>query len=345
MSSRSLYKKFITTSFCVIALTVGVGTALLVVHGSTFVGNYMAQMLSSKIMSHVSEKGTADALYAVQSNVSVLSNASSNTAPLPGQKIALPGASIEQLKKSIPAHPKLNVSAAAYVAADLQTGQIIIEKNRDSVLPIASITKIITAATADDLISRDSLITLTPQVLSTEGNSGNLKINEKMKSADLMYPLLLVSSNDAAEGFAEFYGRQKFIDSMNRAVKLIGARSTFFKDPSGLSYENVSTADDLLKIVQWLYTSKRNIIDTTRIKTKSVTGHVWVNPTHFLNMSSYIGGKNGYTDEAERTAISIFSLRNNGAAARPIVIIILHSMNRDNDMLAVLKYLEKIGYR
>ncbi len=69
------------------------------------------------------------------------------------------------------------------------------------------------------------------------------------------------------------------------------------------------------------------------VKSKQIRLHNWVNPTHFLNLTSYAGGKNGYLPEAGRTSVSLWRLGNN---KRLYLSIILGSSNRDADTLKVL---------
>lgn len=231
-----------------------------------------------------------------------------------------------------------NVTAGAYVVTNLTTGQVLAQKNADSVLPIASISKLYTAVIAKEQLDSRKVVTITDQAYATEGNSGNLKRNEQISVSNLMYPLLMVSSNDAAEALALSAGRTAFIAAMNRLATSLGAEKTSFDDPSGLSQYNVSTARELSRFMGWLYIQHPEIIDITRLKTKSIKAHTWTNPTHYLNLAAYVGGKNGFTDEAERTAVSIFSLPNEYGVPEPHIIVVLRSKDRDKDVLGLLKY-------
>ncbi len=89
-------------------------------------------------------------------------------------------------------------SALAYLAGDIDTGEIIIEKNPGSVLPIASVSKLITSLVSLDVIPQKELITVSRSSVNTYGKSGGLGFGEKILAEDLLYPLLIESSNDAA---------------------------------------------------------------------------------------------------------------------------------------------------
>ncbi len=230
-----------------------------------------------------------------------------------------------------------NISAKAYIVANLTTNRIILEKNIQQLLPVASITKLVTAVIADNKLSDDGYITMSQKFLSTYGNEAKFRLNEKLRVKELLYPLLMVSSNDAAEALAGSYsaGRQNFIREMNTFTNTIGAYKTYFSDPSGLSSQNLSTAKDLAIITKWILDNKSEIFDITSNKSHTIRFHTWTNPTHLLNLSAYIGGKNGYTVEANRTSISLFSL---GKDKKQIIaVIVLGSSRRDSDVLDLLE--------
>lgn len=249
----------------------------------------------------------------------------------------LPGDFIEKQEPSI----KKALTAMSYSMTDLETGEAIMEKAGDRLLPIASITKLVTAVVARRMIDPDDAVEITSTVLRTEGDTGKLRLNEKIKVKDLLYPLLMVSSNDAAEALARHYDsihwRGEFIREMNNWANSIGAYRTYFRDPSGISPNNLSTADDISVIAKWILENDPDIFDITLMKAKSIRSHTWVNPTHFLNLAEYLGGKNGYTPEADRTSVSLFAI---GVPKKIYSIVLLGSTQRDADTLMMLNEVE-----
>ena len=234
---------------------------------------------------------------------------------------------------SLPSGADPKVTASAYVVRNLSGKTDAAMFNADRLMPIASLTKLVTAVVAGKLIDPESRITITRDIMATYGNTAGFKVGESFRAADLMYPLLMVSSNDASEAFAQSYGRARFIAAMNDFVQSIGAYRTEFEDPSGLSPKNVSTADDLATIIDWIRINHPEIIAMTELKSKVVRTHTWINPTHFLNWSNYLGGKNGYTTEADRTGVALFSM---GKAKDTYAVIILGSDARDADVIKLL---------
>ncbi len=241
---------------------------------------------------------------------------------------------IESAKQSLPKFANKKITAKSYIVSDIDRDAVVLEKDADKLMPIASITKIVTAVVAKRLIKENESIIIDSKALSTYGNEARLRDGEKFKLRELLYPLLMVSSNDSSEAIARHYGRQKFIKEMNNFVSEIGAYRTYFKDPSGLSPSNVSTVNDLLIITKYIIKNYPEIFEITKEKSKTIRTHTWTNTTHLLNLDSYFGGKNGYTPEANRTSISLFKL---GKNERFFAVIFLGSSSRDNDILDLLE--------
>lgn len=240
---------------------------------------------------------------------------------------------INAASQALPFSSNKGIGAKAYILKNLTNDDTTTEHNANQLLPIASLTKLATAVIARQLIDPNERITVGRNVMATYGNTAGFRVGETFKASDLMYPLLIVSSNDSAEAFALAYGRTRFIKAMNDWAQSIGAYRTYFADASGLSALNVSTANDLAIMIDWIRKNDPKIIEITSLKSKTIRSHTWVNPTHFLSWSYYIGGKNGYTTEANRTGISLFAL---GKNKNIYTIIVLGSSNRDSDVLKLL---------
>lgn len=236
------------------------------------------------------------------------------------------------------------VAALAYVVGDADTGEIIISKNADTVSPIASVTKLMTALASLEDLDQDDITKVSSKAIGTLGTSGNLQPNEKVKVSDLLYPLLLVSSNDAAEVLAEHKGRDQFMKFMNARAKEIGMEKTNYDDPSGLSANNYSTAEDLFKLTNYLFTKHKTVFDITDLSKYSLGGRTWMNANYFSRHDDYLGGKTGYTDKAKRTGVALFKTEFPGAGERHIAITLLKTDDRTRDINEILKYLKENVY-
>ena len=235
---------------------------------------------------------------------------------------------------------KLNISAGSYIIGDLDTGQIILKKDENKQYSIASVSKLMTALLSKETYKPTDLTTVSMRALATYGQNGGFKIGEKLKIEDLYYPLLLQSSNDAAEILAEQGGPVDFISKMNDKAKILGMSGTIYRDPSGLSPYNASTSSDLFKLANYIYKNQKDIFDTTKIISHKIKNHYWQSNNQFLRESGYLGGKSGYTDMAKETVVSLFNTKLNGAEARNIAIILLQSSDRFRDANKVVKYLK-----
>lgn len=234
---------------------------------------------------------------------------------------------------SLPIGSIEDISAKAYLVKSLDDGSIVVKKDSDRLFPIASITKLVTAIVAKKLYKDTDKIVITKNIYSTFGNTARFRIGETITVGDILYPLLMVSSNDAAEALAQTYGRKAFLKEMNEFTQSIGAYRTSFSDPSGISPDNRSTAEDLFIILSWIMKNDPKIIEITKQKTKNTRTHSWINSTRFLNWSNYSGGKNGYTEEAKNTGIAIFTM---GKIKKPYVVVVLNSKSRDIDIIKLL---------
>ena len=243
-----------------------------------------------------------------------------------------------------PLAEKLKVSASAYLVGDLETGEIIFSKNEKEELPIASVSKLMTALVATETLPKDAAALVSKGALATEGGNGDLRLGEKIKSGDLLYPLLLQSSNDAAEVLAEDLGRSIFIGKMNERAKELLMFQTKYSDPSGLSVGNKSTVSDLFRLAKHLFEKEKGLLDLTTLRSYGTKAHIWPSNNQFLKKEGYLGGKSGYTEPARQTVVSLFSapLLENGP--RNVGIALLGSSDRKRDVENILGYLKKNVY-
>lgn len=243
------------------------------------------------------------------------------------------------------------VSSDTYAVYDLQTGTSLIEKNADAVRPIASVTKLMAALVASENIAPEEGVTISRRSLATEGSSGGLIAGDVIPARSLYYPLLFVSSNDAAEAFAEHIGRPAFLDLMNKRAKELGMTQTHFDDPAGLSKKTVSTARDLYLLAKYLSESRPDIIDITREKVHSIGktevhhAYAWYNASKFVrdNDRTYAGGKAGYIPEALQTGLYFFNVdfKNDAGkrdGTRKIAVLLLRSASRQRDLVNLARF-------
>lgn len=239
-----------------------------------------------------------------------------------------------------------NMSSRAFLAADLQTGEIILERNENLIAPIASVTKLMTALVAKENIPMEKIAIVSRDSYNTYGTQGELRLGEKIKVYDLMYPLLMESSNDAAEVIADAYdkGHEEFLVLMNKKAAELGMTDTYYEDPSGLNPKNVSSIRDLLKLGRYIYEKHPELYSMTRVRQYAILKHTWFNQNRFLNYDTFLGGKNGYIDEAKKTTVSLFDVTMAKGGKRPVVVVILRSDDREGDAVKIINFLKKNAY-
>jgi len=238
-----------------------------------------------------------------------------------------------------------DISAPTYLVGDVATGQIIASRQRDRVAPIASITKLMTALVADNSFDLDEETVVSRRAIATYGTQGRLSVGDRFTIKEMLYPLLLESSNDAAEVLAEHENHYTFMLDMNAKAKQIGMENTFYDDPSGLSAKNVSTVEDIFRLAQYLYAERPYILDITAMRSFSARRLTWFTNSRFQSYRDYIGGKNGYINASGKTNIAIFSLPiDEEEERRDIAIILFDTRDAEVDTRAVLRYIAQHVY-
>jgi D-alanyl-D-alanine carboxypeptidase len=240
------------------------------------------------------------------------------------------------------------ITSESYIVGNLKTDEIYLNFNSDKIFPIASLSKLFTALVADHIISTSTKITITKNMTNAIGDAGHLIIDEKFTANELLYPLLLESSNDAAEAIAQSFGYEKFIKNMNDFALEIGMNNTSFKDASGLNSENVSNSLDLFTLSKYFYKNEKDLLGITRTKEivfATTTDHGYhhffsINP--FVFYKPFIGGKTGRTEEAKESMITMLNMEINGNTY-PISIIVLRSKygERETDTEKILDLFNK----
>jgi D-alanyl-D-alanine carboxypeptidase len=226
------------------------------------------------------------------------------------------------------------ITAESYLVADIDTGDVFLEKDTEQSRPIASLTKLMTALVANETIMFNKTVALPrKELLRTEDTT--LSWKETFVIGDLLYPLLMESNNAVADRLAQFYGTAEFVEWMNTTAEALGMQATHFVDASGISSGNMSTPDDLYRLAKYLITKKSFIFDITRTPVKTLfaesgNAYHFNNFNIFSNSDRFVGGKVGQTAAAGNTMISLFLVPVNGASRR-VAIIVLNSEDYTTD--------------
>lgn len=214
---------------------------------------------------------------------------------------------------------QITVSARSAILCS-SDGYVIFEKNADTPLPMASITKVMSAIVALELIDDTSkTVTVPKEAVGIEGSSVYLEDGEKVTYEMLLYSTMLESANDAVTALAILAAgsEEEFVSLMNKKAKELSMDSTHFCNPHGLSEaEHFTTARDYSKLMAYSLKNERfcNIIKTKKIIFEKLDGsktRVLTNHNRLLNTySGMLGGKTGFTKISGRTLVT--AARKNG---------------------------------
>lgn len=209
--------------------------------------------------------------------------------------------------------------------------------------PIASITKLLTAAVSLDTFGPNAKVAISDKAITTEGTSGELKSGEVYPLRDLVKILLLSSSNDAAVAIEEFAGgREKFIPDLNKRAEALGMSQTSIEEPSGLSPKNVSSATDLLALTRFVVEREPEILSWTRLENllvqplNSSDSRIVQNINPLISESDFLGGKTGTTPEARQNLVAVFSFEK-----RRVAVVILGSSDRLGETRKLLDWVRR----
>lgn len=227
-----------------------------------------------------------------------------------------------------------DITAKAYVVKDLNTGEVVLHKHEDESLPIASITKLFTAGAVYDSGRAEEDALIVWQDVVTEGTAGALGLGEVYTLHDLLFPLLLSSSNDAAMALVRTLGNEAYASNKEQIIKDAGLKSTVIKDPSGLDDGNTSTAAELAAFLGYLRDNKPHVLDITRLKSYMGPYHGWINNNPGAAFPNWRGGKHGYTYAAGRTFAGIYEKE-----GREYAIVLLKSDDLSHDLKIALGFL------
>lgn len=148
----------------------------------------------------------------------------------------------------------LDLKSSVALVMDQDTNEVLVSKNSEAVLPIASITKLMTAlVVAEAHLPLNETLTVTQEDVDTEkGSRSRLRVGTQLTREEMLHLALMASENRAAHALGRHYpgGLPAFIEAMNAKAALLGMTDTHYVEPTGLSSKNQSSARDLATLVK-----------------------------------------------------------------------------------------------
>lgn len=248
---------------------------------------------------------------------------------------------------SQPISDKLNLKSGAALVLEQQTSKALFQKNADQVMPIASLTKLMTAMVVlDGAPDLQAPITITDDDVDyLKGSSSRLPVGSIISRETALLLALMSSENRAASALGRHYpgGMPSFVAAMNKKARSLGMADSHFADPTGLTSKNVSTAHDLARMVAAAhgYPLIRRLT-TNGESTVNIDGRelLYRNTNPLVRNPSWDVGlsKTGYISEAGKCLVMQAYL-----AEKPVLIVLLDSvgsLTRVGDANRIKRWLE-----
>src|SRR3989344_5309830 len=235
------------------------------------------------------------------------------------------------------------ISGKSALIYDTDSNRFLYEEDTDSKLPIASLTKILSAVVVLERLDSNDIVTITEKSIRVDGEKQDLYLGEKLTVRNLLKLMFIESSNDAAYALAEHAKNLgiDFVGEMNLKSRNLDMRDSVFTDPAGLDDSAYSTAKDLVKLVEYslnykeiwdISSEKAAIIESSDERIK----HSVTSTNRLLGLiKDIIGGKTGYTDGAGQCMILVTSIPDYSGK---IVSIVLGSEDRFGDTQKLVEW-------
>jgi len=234
--------------------------------------------------------------------------------------------------KAVRAPRNLVLRSASALVEDQMTGECLVQKQAGAIMPIASITKLMTAMVVLDanMDLQESIPIVSEDVDTLRHSRSRLPVNTILTREDALLLALMASENRAAHALGSTYpgGLGAFVAAMNAKAQSLGLVETRFEDPTGISSGNVSSARDLARMVDAAYHYSIIREDTTckettiRLGRRTLqfhnTNRLIRNPRWQIGLS-----KTGFIDEAGRCLVMQSQL-----AKRPVLIVLLDAQGK-----------------
>ncbi len=226
----------------------------------------------------------------------------------------------------------LDLRSSAALVIDQDTREVLFSKNDQAVLPIASLTKLMTGLLISEAqLPMDELITITQDDVDTEkGSRSRLTIGTVLSRGELLHLALMSSENRAAHALGRTYpgGLATFVSVMNAKARMLGMRSTRYVEPTGLSSQNQSSAQDLALLVNAAYadatvrqlsTSPEHQVEVgNRVLQYNTTNRLVKSPEWDIGLQ-----KTGYISEAGQCLVMQTKI-----AGRKLIMVFLDSAGK-----------------
>ena len=247
----------------------------------------------------------------------------------------------------------LEVLAQSAIVIDIQTNEVLYQKSPDESLPLASITKLMTALVASEVVESGAVVPVTAKALDQAGDSG-LQIGERFSYKSLSDLVLLTSSNDGAYALSAYVGatldtnspETAFVKAMNVRAKELGLSQTEFRNPTGLDISETEagaygSARDVAELMRYILENSPELLEATTYIDTTVYSedgalHKADNTNYVVDaIPNTIASKTGYTTLSGGNLVVAFNVGLN----HPVIAVVLGSTHqgRFSDILKLVE--------
>jgi D-alanyl-D-alanine endopeptidase (penicillin-binding protein 7) len=262
-------------------------------------------------------------------------------------RMAPPRLSFGQMAGLHATEDELDLRSSVALVIDQDTREVLLSKNDSAVLPIASITKLMTGLIISEAkLPMDETITISQEDVDTEKFTGSrLRVGASLTRGELMHLALMSSENRAAHALGRTYpgGMNAFVEAMNQRARLLGMNDTRYVEPTGLSSRNQSSAQDLARLVavastdpilrEFSTSPERQVEVGNRTMQFHTTNRLVKNPAWDIGLQ-----KTGYISEAGQCLVMQAKV-----AGRKLIMVFLDSagkLSRIADAERVRRWIE-----
>jgi len=242
------------------------------------------------------------------------------------------------------------INGKSSLVYDTYSKRFLYEKNTGQKLPIASLTKVLSAIVILENLNPNDIVTVSNRSIKVDGEKQDLFLGERITVENLLRMMMIESSNDAASALAEYAMVNKnldFVGKMNEKAAILAMHDSEFFDPAGLDDRGYSTGIDLVKLVEYslnykeiwdISSEKSAVIESTDETIK----HSITSTNRLLGLlKDIIGGKTGYTDGAGQCLIMVVSVPDYPGK---LITVVLGSTDRFGDTQKLVAW-TKTAYR
>lgn len=237
--------------------------------------------------------------------------------------------------------PAPKVDARAYLVMNAATGDVLVSKNANARLPIASLTKMMTVDVALQHLSLDRYVTVSAAAAETGEESAGLQAGERILVGDLVRAALIQSANDAADALADAAAggnRALFVSWMNAEAKQLGLTQTHFVRPDGLDAPgHYSSARDITTLAKWVM-GLPVVSQTVRLRRSTISGGRVLTTWNDLlgTFRGVVGVKTGHTDDAGWCQVAL--LERDGLRIYATILGSPSRARRNQDLAGLLRF-------